>query len=112
MLKWALICAIIAVVAAALGFGGLAGAAAGIAKFLFFAFLALLSPIPPPELFRALDLEGAVAAAKIERKYVLAVFTSAGSSDSKKLDMTTWTETSFAFRSRLTNSLRCAGHSS
>jgi thioredoxin-related protein len=59
----------------------------------FFAFLALLSPLPPPELFRALDLEGAVAAAKAERKYVLAVFTSAGSSDSKKLDMTTWTET-------------------
>jgi thioredoxin-related protein len=59
----------------------------------FIAVLALFAPSPPPEVFRALDLEAAVSAARSEHKCVLVVFGRAGSAEAKKLDMTTWIET-------------------
>jgi thioredoxin-related protein len=56
---------------------------------VLFALLAL-EPAPPPELFRPLDFDGAVAAAKTERKCALVVFTSAGSAAAKQLEMQTF----------------------
>jgi hypothetical protein len=45
-----------------------------------------------PELFRPLDLDAAVLAARQERKAVLVVFGSAASADTKRLDTSTWNE--------------------
>ncbi len=53
----------------------------------FLAVLALFAPSPPPEVFRALDLEAAVSAARSEHKCVLVVFGRAGSAEAKKLDI-------------------------
>lgn len=47
----------------------------------------------PPDLFRGTDFDGAVAAAKSERKCALVLFARPGAPETKKLEMTTWNET-------------------
>lgn len=56
----------------------------------FFALLALGPALPPPDLFRPLDFDGAVAAAKTEHKCAMVLFTSPGSGAVKQLDSLTW----------------------
>lgn len=58
---------------------------------VFFALLPLWAP--PPDLFRGTDFDGAVAAAKSERKCALVLFARPGAPETKKLEMTTWNET-------------------
>lgn len=58
---------------------------------VFFALLSLLAP--PKDLFRGLDLEAALVAAKSEHKCVLALFARVEAPETRKLETTTWNET-------------------
>ncbi|MDZ4773523.1 MAG: thioredoxin family protein [Planctomycetota bacterium] len=57
---------------------------------LFFVFFSLFALAP--DMFRALELDAAIASAKTEKKNVLVVFQRAGTGDTKKLDTTTWVD--------------------
>lgn len=57
---------------------------------LLLSMLGLVGPGSEP--FRALELDAAVQAARLEKKCVLVVFGRAGAPDARKLDSTTWVE--------------------
>lgn len=57
---------------------------------LFFVFFSLFASAP--DVFRALDFDAALTAAKTEKKSVLLVFQRVGTGDTKKLDTTTWAD--------------------